>query len=120
MVLAEHHSQRGKPPIWAFCVIVALFGALLGPGLLYFTGRMERRSLMIFLVPTISLLATVAVIAYGIFHEGFDTHVRLFSVTAYDGPSKTRLLGHAKTTSVECHRATGSNSLKTLLCARST
>ncbi len=79
----------GKPPIWTFCVIVALFGALLGPGLLYFTGRMERRSLMIFLVPTISLLATVAVIAYGIFHEGFETHVRLFSVTAYDGPSKT-------------------------------
>lgn len=80
--------EVGKPPVWAFCVIVALFGALLGPGLLTFTGRIQRRSLMIFLVPTVSLLATLAIILYGVLHEGFETYVRIHSVTAYDGPAQ--------------------------------
>jgi hypothetical protein len=74
----------GKPPVWIFCGIVTLFGALLGPGLLVFTGRMRRRSLMIFLVPAVSLLATGAIVLYGIFHEGFDTHVRITSVQMID------------------------------------
>jgi hypothetical protein len=80
--------EVGKPPVWAFCVIVALFGALLGPGLLTFTGRIQRRSLMIFLVPTVSFLATLAIILYGVLHEGFETYVRIHSVTAYDGPAQ--------------------------------
>jgi hypothetical protein len=80
--------EVGKPPVWEFCVIVALFGALLGPGLLVFTGRMQRRSLMIFLVPTVSCVATLAIVLYGVLHEGFDTHVRIHSVTAYDGPAQ--------------------------------
>ena len=80
--------EVGKPPVWAFCVIVALFGALLGPGLLTFTGRIQRRSLMIFLVPTVSLLATIAIILYGVLHEGFDTYVRIHSVTVYDAPAQ--------------------------------
>lgn len=80
--------EVGKPPVWAFCVIVALFGALLGPGLLIFTGRIQRRSLMIFLVPTLSFVATVAIVLYGVLHEGFDTHVRTHSVTTFDGPAQ--------------------------------
>lgn len=79
----------GKPPVWIFCVIVGLFGALLGPGLLYLTGRVGRRSLMIFLVPSISLTATAAIITYGILHEGFDSHVRVTSLTRIDGDSGT-------------------------------
>lgn len=80
--------EVGKPPVWAFCVIVALFGALLGPGLLAFTGHIQRRSLMIFLVPVVSFVATIAIILYGVLHEGFDTHVRIHSVTAYDSPAQ--------------------------------
>lgn len=80
--------EVGKPPVWSFCVIVALFGALLGPGLLVLTGRMQRRSLMIFLVPAVSFVATLAIILYGVLHEGFDTHVRVHSVTSYDGPAQ--------------------------------
>lgn len=75
----------GKPPVWMFCAIVTLFGALLGPGLLILTGRLQRRSLMIFLVPAISLLASLAIVAYGVFNEGFETHVRITSVQAIDG-----------------------------------
>lgn len=74
----------GKPPVWVFCGMVALFGAMLGPGLLVFTGRMQRRSLMIFLVPAISLLATGAIVSYGVLHEGFDTYVRVTSVQAFE------------------------------------
>ncbi|MCC7338999.1 MAG: hypothetical protein IT422_28215 [Pirellulaceae bacterium] len=75
----------GKPPVWTFCAIVTLFGALLGPGLLVLTGRLHRRSLMIFLVPAISLVASLGIVAYGVLHEGFDTHVRITSVQAIDG-----------------------------------
>lgn len=74
----------GKPPVWTFAVIVTLFGLLLGPGLLVFTGRLQRRSLMIFLVPSLSLLATIAIVSYGVLHEGFDTHIRITSLTYYD------------------------------------
>ncbi len=77
-------SAVGKPPVWTFCVIVSLFGAVLGPGLLFLTGRIGRRSLMIFLVPSISLFATSAIILYGVLHEGFDTHVRVTSVQTLD------------------------------------
>ncbi len=77
-------ASVGKPPIWAFCAMVTLFGGLLGPGLLYFTGRLQRRSLMIFFVPVISFMATLLIITYGILHEGFETNIRISSVTAYD------------------------------------
>lgn len=78
----------GKPPVWMFCAIVTLFGAVLGPGLLVFTARLRRRSLMIFLVPAISLLATLAIVTYGVLHEGFETHVRVTSVQAIDTASQ--------------------------------
>jgi hypothetical protein len=81
--------QVGKPPVWTFCVMVALFGAVLGPGLLYFTARMQRRSLMILLVPAASFVTTALVVAYGVLHEGFDTHVKVTSLTSFDGPSQT-------------------------------
>ncbi len=75
----------GKPPVWMFCAMVTLFGAVLGPGLLWITGRIKRRSLMIFLVPAISLVATGAIIVYSILSEGFQTHVRVTSVQFVDG-----------------------------------
>jgi hypothetical protein len=80
-------EEVGKPPVWMFCGIVALFGTLLGPGLLFLTGRIERRSLMIFLAPVISIIATALIVAYGILHEGFDTYVRVHSATIYDVPA---------------------------------
>ncbi len=80
--------EVGKPPVLVFCIMVTLFSAVLGPGLLYFTGRIQRRSLMIFLVPAVSLLATLAIVLYGVLHEGFETYVRVHSVTAYDAPSQ--------------------------------
>ncbi|MEM7476887.1 MAG: hypothetical protein AAF483_18030 [Planctomycetota bacterium] len=77
----------GQPPVWSFAVLVALFGIILGPGLLAFTGRIGRRSLMIFLVPSFAILATGAIIAYGIFHEGLESHARISSITWVDPDS---------------------------------
>lgn len=74
----------GRPPVWIFCGLVGLFGAILGPGLLFFTARQRRRSLMIFLVPLVSLLATMSIIAYGVLHEGFATYARVTSVSRFD------------------------------------
>ncbi|MEZ6133355.1 MAG: hypothetical protein R3C53_00455 [Pirellulaceae bacterium] len=74
----------GKPPVWIFCGIVSLFALILGPGLLFVTGRLKRRSLMIFLVPAFSSIATLIIVAYGVFHEGFETYVRVSSVQFID------------------------------------
>ncbi|MCA9126479.1 MAG: hypothetical protein KDB22_05315 [Planctomycetales bacterium] len=74
----------GKPPVWTFCFAVAMFGLLLGPGLLFFTAWLGRRSLMIFFVPLLALVATFAIIGYGILHEGFQTHIRTVSVQSID------------------------------------
>ena len=74
----------GKPPVWMFCGLVTLFGGVLGPGVLFVTARIGRRSLMIFLVPAVSAVATVAIVAYGVLHEGFETHVRVTSVQTFD------------------------------------
>lgn len=74
----------GKPPVLAFCIMVTLFGAILGPGLLYFTGRLKRRSLMILLVPSISILATLSILVYGVLYEGFGTYSRTTSVQFID------------------------------------
>lgn len=80
-------SSVGKPPVWTFCAFVLLFGLLLGPGLLVFTGWMGRRSLLIFLVPFVSLVATSLIAAYEILYEGFDTSIRVSSVVTIDQPT---------------------------------
>ncbi|RMF42048.1 MAG: hypothetical protein D6753_08435 [Planctomycetota bacterium] len=77
-------AEVGKPPVWGFCAIVVLFSLILGPGLLLVTQRLGRRSLLVFLVPAISLLATAAIVVYNVVHEGFDTYVRVTSVTRYN------------------------------------
>ena len=81
---ANLNRDVGKPPVWIFVGLVGLFGCLIGPGLLYLTGRIGRRSLMLFFVPALSLLATASIVGYGILHEGFEAHVRVTSVTTYD------------------------------------
>ncbi len=78
----------GKPPVWVFCFLITLFGAIIGPGLLFLTGRIGRRSLLILAVPLISFVATLAIITYGVLHEGFDTHLRINSVQWIDPGSE--------------------------------
>ncbi|MFO1065840.1 MAG: hypothetical protein U0892_18410 [Pirellulales bacterium] len=74
----------GKPPLWVFCGLVLLFGCILGPGLLIVTGVARRRSLLIFFVPAVSLLATFVIVAFSILHEGFGTTMRIQSLVIVD------------------------------------
>ncbi len=57
---------------------------ILGPGLLILTAWIGRRSLLILLVPLVSIGATLAIVAYQVLHEGFGTHVRISSVINID------------------------------------
>ncbi|MFN3191684.1 MAG: hypothetical protein ACE361_14330 [Aureliella sp.] len=77
-------QSAGKPPVWSFAAIVGLLGLILGPGLLLATARIGRRSLMILLVPCVALLSTGLIIGYGILYEGFETHIRVASLTKID------------------------------------
>lgn len=77
-------TSVGKPPVWTFCGIILLFGLILGPGLLILTAWIGRRSLLILLVPLVSIGATLAIVAYEVLHEGFGTHVRISSVLNID------------------------------------
>lgn len=74
----------GKPPVWTFCALIAVFGLVIGPGLLYITGRKRRRSLLILSVPCLSLIATLAIVLYGTLHEGFESHSKVNSVQWID------------------------------------
>ncbi len=76
-------SGVGKTPVWGFCLIVTLFSLILGPGLLFLTRRLGRRSLLVFLVPVVSLVATTAILFYNVVHEGFGAYARVTSVTRY-------------------------------------
>ncbi len=77
-------ASVGKPPVWTFCGIILLFGLLLGPGLLVLTGWIGRRSLLILLVPLVSIGATFAIVAYQVLHEGFGTYNRITSILNID------------------------------------
>lgn len=77
-------ASVGKPPVWTFCTIILLFGLILGPGLLFLTGWIGRRSLLILLIPLVSLVATVAIVGYEVLHEGFGTYSRISSVVTVD------------------------------------
>jgi hypothetical protein len=77
-------TSVGKPPVWAFAALVGLFGLVLGPGLLLITGMIGRRSLMIFCVPVVAILATLCIISYSVLYEGFDNHIRVISQTRFD------------------------------------
>ena len=74
----------GKPPVWTFCVAVAGFSLVLGPGLLFLTGKLKRRSLMMLFVPAVSLGATICILVYNIFYEGFDSYSRVVSLQLID------------------------------------
>lgn len=74
----------GKTPVWTFSVLVILFAALVGPGLLTFTNRLRQRTLMLFLVPSISVVLTVLILLYNVLREGFDTRGKICSVQYFD------------------------------------
>lgn len=74
----------GTAPVWGFIVFITLFVIVVGPVLLRLTTKMQHRTLLLFLVPTLSLLATLLILFYNVVREGFGTYGRIASVQYLD------------------------------------
>lgn len=75
----------GQPPVIAFCALIGLFAIGVGPTLLWWTGAKHKRPIwLLILFPLFALIMTGSIFAYGVLHDGFDTHCRIRSVTKLD------------------------------------
>lgn len=74
----------GTAPVWGFILFVTVFVILVGPVVLRLTTRMQHRTLLLFLVPALSLLATLLVLLYNVLREGFGTYGRIACVQFLD------------------------------------
>lgn len=74
----------GKTPVWAFIGFVMLFVIGVGPVLLRVTSRLQHRTLLLFLIPAFSLLATVLFLLFNISREGFGTRGRVAAIQYFD------------------------------------
>jgi hypothetical protein len=78
----------GKTPIWGFIAFVSLFVLVVGPLLLQLTTKLRHRTLLLVLIPAISLVATILVLIYNVVREGFGTQGRVAAVQYYDANSQ--------------------------------
>jgi hypothetical protein len=70
-----------QPPIYAFLSLIALFMLLVGP-IAYWKLRSIGRSYLMFLVaPLLAMLATAALVVYGLVADGLGTKARVREVT---------------------------------------
>lgn len=74
----------GKTPVWAFIGFIMLFVIGVGPVLLRVTTRLQHRTLLLFLIPAFSLLATVLFLLFNISREGFGTRGRVAAIQYFD------------------------------------
>lgn len=74
----------GKTPIWAFVGFIVLFVLMVGPVLLRITTRLQHRTLLLVLIPAVSLVATLAFLLYNVTREGFDTRGRVAAIQWID------------------------------------
>ncbi len=78
----------GKTPVWAFIGFVMLFVIGVGPVLLRVTSRLQHRTLLLFLIPAFSLLATFLFLLFNISREGFGTRGRIAAIQYFDATSE--------------------------------
>ncbi len=74
----------GLAPVTEFRVLITLFVLLIGPVNYWFLKRVKRLHLMVLTVPLAALVTTLALFAYAILADGFDTRVRAQSFTTLD------------------------------------
>jgi hypothetical protein len=77
----------GTAPVWGFIAFVTLFVIVVGPIVLRLTTVLRHRTLLLFLVPALSLIATLLVLFYNVAREGFGTHGRIASIQYLDEPT---------------------------------
>lgn len=74
----------GKTPIWSFVGFVTLFVIAVGPIMIRVTDRLRHRTLLLFLIPTFSLAATLLFMLFNISRDGFSTYGRVAALHYYD------------------------------------
>lgn len=74
----------GRPPVVLFQVLISLFVVVIGPLNYFMLRRKGRLHLLVVTVPLSAALVTGGLIGYAALAEGFETHVRVRSVTYLD------------------------------------
>ncbi len=74
----------GKTPIWSFVGFVTLFVIAVGPVMIRVTDKLRHRTLLLFLVPSFSLAATLLFMLFNVSRDGFSTYGRVAALHYYD------------------------------------
>lgn len=74
----------GLAPVTEFRVLITLFVLVIGPLNYYLLKRAKRLHLMVLTVPAAAIVATVALFAYAVVADGFDTRYRARSYAEID------------------------------------
>jgi hypothetical protein len=74
----------GGTPIWGFVSFVTLFVIVVGPIAIWFTSKLRHRTLLMVLVPAVSLITTLLVVVYSLVSEGWGSYGRVASVQFVD------------------------------------
>ncbi len=70
-----------QPPIYAFLSLIALFMLLVGPSAYWKLRSIGRSYLMFLVAPLLAMLATAALVVYGLVADGLGTKARVREVT---------------------------------------
>lgn len=73
-----------ETPAAGLLVVLVIFTTLIGPVNLILLARKNKRVWLFLTTPALGLTFTVAVLAYGLLHDGISTQVRSRSVTVLD------------------------------------
>ena len=75
-------------PVRGLFVLVLFFAIVIGPANLLILSRRDKRIWMLWTVPLFSIIASLSVIFYAFFAEGWRGHVRILTITVLDETSR--------------------------------
>ena len=82
----------GEPPRLLFLVLITLFSIIVGPVAFVMLNRRNRINLVLFVVPFLSLLATLGLVGYVVIADGFAFRVSRLSFTRLDSINKAAMV----------------------------
>ncbi len=71
-------------PLRSFMAMLLLFALVIGPANLILLRRFKRPALLLLTVPSLSLIASLGIVAYGILGQGVDVKTAAYSLTHLD------------------------------------
>ncbi len=77
--------EVGRTPVWTFFAFVVLVVGIVCPAILIWSQRVKRRVWIVLSIPTLAILSTVLLFAYGAYKDGWETKARIRSWTMIDG-----------------------------------